>query len=137
MENLVVFSAYLSTIEAHPGRHQIIIFDSVLTNVGGHYNHHIGMFTVPKSGIYVFSWRIMCDPSGDIFTDIVVNSAITSAMRADGTGSNAVSSSTGLVVVHVNKNDVVHIRTNSADDIQGRIESYPDNRSTFSGWLLG
>jgi hypothetical protein len=136
-ETCVAFSAYLSVSEAHPGRHQTIIFDSLLTNVGSHYNQHNGVFTVPKSGSYVFSWRIGCDANEYIFTDIVVNSSIKSATRVDGRGLQAYTSTVGLVVLQVNKNDIVYIRTNSANDISGRIVSYHDNRATFSGWFLG
>lgn len=135
--NLVAFSAYLSASESHPGQHQTVIFDSVVTNVGNHYNQYSGMFTVPESGNYVFSWHIISVPNGHIFSDIVVNSSIKGATEADARGSKAISSATGLVVVQVNKNDIVFIRTNTVDSIQGAIVSYPDVRSTFSGWLLG
>jgi hypothetical protein len=95
------------------------------------------MFTAPTSGVYVFSWTVITGYNGYIFTDIVVNSSIKGAIKPDAQGLQAVSSAAALVVLQVNKNDVVFIRTNPIDNIQGEIISFPDQRTTFSGWLLG
>jgi hypothetical protein len=35
-----------------------IIFDHVITNIGGGYDKATGVFTVPTPGLYVMSWTI-------------------------------------------------------------------------------
>nr|XP_022310934.1 uncharacterized protein LOC111116241 [Crassostrea virginica] len=54
------FHAYMSTPETDPGPHHTFIFDRVVTNIGGNYNHHTGIFTATESGVYVFSWTVFC-----------------------------------------------------------------------------
>ncbi|XP_061190257.1 uncharacterized protein LOC133198130 [Saccostrea echinata] len=47
----VAFYSYLSHDENSPGHHQTIIFDNVVTNVGGKYNRHTGDFLCPEDGV--------------------------------------------------------------------------------------
>lgn len=66
----------MSTSESHPGQHQTIVFDVDVTNIGHGYSKNSGIFTVPVTGVYVFTWAIASyPPHGDYsFTEIVVNS---------------------------------------------------------------
>ncbi|XP_048751461.2 uncharacterized protein LOC125663200 [Ostrea edulis] len=47
----VAFYSYLSKSETNPGHHQTIIFDYIVTNIGGNYNHYSGIFTPPGNGV--------------------------------------------------------------------------------------
>lgn len=42
-------------------QHQTVIFDHVETNIGQAYNQHSGVFTVPISGVYIFSYTVFTD----------------------------------------------------------------------------
>ncbi|XP_052788754.1 collagen alpha-1(X) chain-like [Mya arenaria] len=44
-------------------RGQTIVFDSVVTDVGGGYNPETGVFTAPAEGLYVFSITVMVQMS--------------------------------------------------------------------------
>ncbi|XP_060593899.1 complement C1q-like protein 3 [Ruditapes philippinarum] len=48
----VAFMAQLSKILVNPPQHTVVIFDSVLTNVGGAYKPSSGMFLAPVNGTY-------------------------------------------------------------------------------------
>ncbi|XP_052820396.1 uncharacterized protein LOC128246245 [Mya arenaria] len=41
---------------------QTIVYDHVITNVGGAYHNKTGIFTTPVSGVYVFNVDTMLDP---------------------------------------------------------------------------
>ncbi|XP_052814273.1 uncharacterized protein LOC128241394 [Mya arenaria] len=52
----IAFTVSVSTKQIENlGKHQTIVFDHVITNVGGMYNPLTGIFHVPYSGTYVFS----------------------------------------------------------------------------------
>ena len=38
---------------------QKLIFDKVITNVGGAYSNTTGVFSCPSDGLFVFSWTLM------------------------------------------------------------------------------
>jgi len=61
-ETPVAFFATLTSHIVHAGQNQTIAFDRVLTNVGNAYNAHVGLFTAPVSGIYVFSVSLLSMP---------------------------------------------------------------------------
>jgi len=61
-ETPVAFFATLTSHIVHAGQNQIIAFDRVVTNVGNAYNPHVGAFTAPASGIYVFSVSLLSYP---------------------------------------------------------------------------
>ncbi|XP_061194756.1 uncharacterized protein LOC133202909 [Saccostrea echinata] len=49
------FYAYLGAHDSTPAPNKMVLFDTVKANVGNAYNPFSGVFTVPKSGVYVFS----------------------------------------------------------------------------------
>ena len=51
----IAFSAYLTDILSGLGVNHIILFDGITINEGSGYNQYTGVFTVPESGVYLFS----------------------------------------------------------------------------------
>ncbi|CAC5371061.1 unnamed protein product [Mytilus coruscus] len=134
----IAFYAYMPSNEPLPALNHILVFRSVQTNVGGHYNKFSGVFTVPENGIYVFTWTVVCDSQGDRITQVVVNAAVVGAAMCDSHGGGTYyRTTTGLVVVEVNQGEVVFIRTHPVYLGGKAIISAPDfHRTTFSGWKL-
>ena len=113
-----------------------IHFDTIVTNIGNHYNKHTGAFTAPQHGVYVFTWNLYCNTGGHIYSQLVVNSNVVGAMLTDAEGASSVRSVTGTVVVEVNQGDVVFVRTHPTLGHSGNLRSYSAWRSSFNGWKL-
>ncbi|XP_052814270.1 uncharacterized protein LOC128241391 [Mya arenaria] len=74
----IAFTVSVSTKQIENlGKHQTIVFDHVITNVGSMYNPLTGIFHVPYSGTYVFS--LTFNPGklmeSDTYLEIVQNGA--------------------------------------------------------------
>ena len=134
---IIAFYAYMSHNEVRPGPHHTIIFDVPITNVGNGYNHFSGIFSVPSSGVYVFSWTIADSPQGFIFSELIVNSDVIGGILTQTLTDDDRISTTGLVVKEVEAGNVVYVRTSPTGGIQGNIQSLsPAQRTSFSGWRL-
>ncbi|WAR31321.1 C1QL4-like protein [Mya arenaria] len=59
----VAFFATMSSVIASSSSRQTIVFNNVVTDVGGGYNSGTGVFIVPVDGLYVFSTTVMVDLS--------------------------------------------------------------------------
>lgn len=126
------FSVSLNThTDVTPNR--IIVFDDVMIDAGHGYNHGNGIYEVPATGVYVFTWSIRSgnNNGGNMITQLTVNGVVLSTTNADSDSRNW-ESATGLIVTSVSKGDHVYIKAYNA----GQVISYNLNRSTFSGWRL-
>ena len=132
----VAFYAYMSHTEASVGHHETFVFDHVVTNVGGNYNRHSGIFTSPIQGVYVFSWTLFCETEGYFYSEVVVNSNSVGAVVCSAQGATYARHSTGVVVVEINQADIVYIRTHPTDPNNGGVYSMSELRSSFTGWKL-
>jgi hypothetical protein len=115
-------------------RQYLLRFDVVKTNQGNGYHPNTGVFMVPETGIYVFTWTIRVYGTYRHSTELVV---ITKSMgivhlNAGGSWDDSV---TGIVVVHANSGDDVFLRT-LANANAGQIASDRGGRSSFAGWKL-
>ena len=126
------FYAYMSTDEPDPRGHHTLVYDIIQTNLGQGYNKNTGVFTVPKTGLYSFSWstRVECHLAHT--TELVINDRILGSTYAY-CGYNTV---TGHVVATVFQGDVIFVRTHSTSPGQGAIKSNEFGRSAFSGFLI-
>ncbi|CAC5426275.1 C1QL [Mytilus coruscus] len=134
--NQIAFYAYMDSHETNPGRHQTLIFDVVKTNVRSAYNKHSGLFISPDHGIYVFTWTIVSDLHGYIYSEIMINSAPFGSILTNSEDITDDHTVTGIVVAEVNQGDVVYIRTNPNVSIKGQILSDTFHRTSFSGWKI-
>lgn len=95
------------------------------------------MFTAPTDGVYVFTWTILTNGYSFAFTQIVVNSQVITSLVTDSQEINDTHSTTGMVVVSINREDLVFIRTHPTAISLGKIFSLETHgRPSFSGWKL-
>ncbi|KAL3853131.1 hypothetical protein ACJMK2_016701 [Sinanodonta woodiana] len=134
----VAFMAYRDTPLTNIGLNQKLVFDKVATNEGNGYSAITGIFTVPISGIYFFTWmtahaKTVVSPDTDLVTGIVVNGEYkvhTAAVVTHGfnMGGNS-------AVFRLNAADNVWIGVSLGNGIYSNSGSrwyYP----TFSGFLV-
>lgn len=116
--DIVAFCAYMSTTEVSPTRHHVLVFDDVKTNIGSAFNRISGMFTAPIDGAYVFTWTIFSDRHSDSYinSQIVVNTEAFTSMITDSDEVGDFHSSTGVIVLNLNRVDSVYIRTHPTDN---------------------
>lgn len=132
----VAFHAYMSHHEENVGHHQTIIFDQVITDAGGNYNRHTGVFTSPSQGAYAFSWTLYCLGEGYFNSELVANSNVVGALFCSGEGATGIRHTTGVVVININQGDVVFVRTHPTGTVIGKVYSTISSRSSFTGWKL-
>ncbi|XP_071153311.1 complement C1q-like protein 4 [Mytilus edulis] len=130
---VIAFHAYISK-HVFPGAGRRLVFDVTKTNEGKGYNSHTGVFTCPKSGMYVFIWAIRVW-SGEHSTELMINDSVygSTFLRAKNGDDESVS---GTVVAHVSKGDTVYVRNHSVFAGDGKIGSNLHGKPTFSGWLV-
>ncbi|XP_063419935.1 caprin-2-like [Mytilus trossulus] len=130
---VIAFHAYISK-HVFPGAGRRFVFDVTKTNQGKGYNNHTGVFTCPKTGMYVFVW-VMRSLAGEHSTELMINDSVygSTFLRAKNGDDGSVS---GTVVAHVTKGDSVYVRNHSVLAGDGMIASNLHGQSTFSGWLL-
>ncbi|XP_063412607.1 complement C1q-like protein 4 [Mytilus trossulus] len=130
----VAFYAYLSKTEAI-SPHHTLIFDHVETNVGQAYNQHSGAFTVPISGVYMFSYTVFPNGAGSFASvELTVNSMPHGAIFVDSSSADGdFTGCTGFVVLALKQGDICLVRFHSTYQSAGKIESDSFMRSSFSG----
>lgn len=132
----VAFYAYMSATESLPSIHHILVFNAIKTNIGEGYNKHSGMFTAPAAGVYVLTCTIYSGDHGATAFGIFVNDGMVGSTfgETDDVGGDY-DSETAIVVVSLNQNDDVYIR--STIRCTTNIESIAhDTRTSFAGWKL-
>ncbi|KAK3104977.1 hypothetical protein FSP39_014499, partial [Pinctada imbricata] len=106
-----------------------IVYDKVITNIGGAYNSNTGIFTCPSPGTYVFTWSTMSISSSRACYAYIYhngNQLLESySVEANG-GYYEVASNT--IVLTLTVGDHVWIQTATGTHCYG----YP--YTAFSGW---
>ena len=136
LPSTVAFFAQMSSNipEAEATGNRVIVFDVVKTNAGNGYHPSTGVFIVPESGYYVFSWTFRNGENQYHSTELVVNNSVENIIRHHS-GPGSWLSGTGVAVLHVNRGDDVYVRI-SALSHYGDIHSDNYGRSSFTGWKL-
>ncbi|XP_056002065.1 uncharacterized protein LOC130049055 [Ostrea edulis] len=130
----IAFYAYMSSTLNNPGGHHTLIFDVTDTNEGNGYYAHLGVFMVPKSGTYFFSWTMSLDSSSYHSTELIVNTQAHGAIYIS-TSSSKRDCVTGNLILKLKEQDEVFIRT--SDDYNfNEIVSDAYSRTSFSGFLI-
>lgn len=129
----VAFHAYLSTsTQSGLRQHHTLVFDSVRVNKGNGYNKGDGIFIVPQTGVYVFTWTVTVQVHGWASVEIVVNEEVIGSAFADG--NTSWDEGSGIVLVEVNTGDHVFLRMQ--ENGMHVVNSNARGRTTFSGWKL-
>lgn len=126
----VSFSATAVRHQYEARQDQTLVFEEVLTNVGGCYNHVSGEFTAPVAGTYFIHSTVLSGNGAEIWLSITVNNTRKAKFYARGTDGRHDTASQALVLV-LNKGDVVSAK-NEYDG--GKI--YGQTYTTFSGFLI-
>ncbi|XP_048770964.2 collagen alpha-1(X) chain-like [Ostrea edulis] len=110
----------------------ILKFNTVLTNLGNHYNPTDGIFIAPVHGLYMFHWTMNCYTSGSNHcgTSLRVNSALKGQIYSGEDGSGYHHTGSNTVIVEVQAGQHVWIQTTSWSNV--RIYTW----SSFAGCLL-
>ncbi|XP_062571692.1 C1q-related factor-like [Saccostrea cucullata] len=132
-EGNVAFYAYMSTSLVNPSSFHTLIFDTVITNDGNGYHPNTGVFIVPESGLYVFTWVMRQWTHATHGTELMVNKISSGSVFLHSmTDDHSV---TGLVVIHANQGDDVFVRT-QVDNNYGNIGSDYHGKTSFAGWKI-
>ena len=112
----------------------LIIFDNVITNLGGGYNSSTGIFACPSDGAYVFTWTHMTQNGNHCYVYLNINGTIQDQLQAfahlGGFKHTAYSQPTMTGTFQLSKGDNVSVHTTSCSYYYGS----PYN--AFSGWKL-
>ncbi|XP_062581390.1 uncharacterized protein LOC134243181 [Saccostrea cucullata] len=108
----IAFYAYINTPLNNPGGHHTLIFDTVKTNQGAGYHPHVGMFIVPRTGTYFFTWTLSLWTSSNHGAELVVNTVAYGSIYVDTTDKR--DSNTGNVILNVNEGDEITIMDKSS-----------------------
>ncbi|KAH3721010.1 hypothetical protein DPMN_063922 [Dreissena polymorpha] len=129
--DLVAFFATLDHPASNLGVGQNLKFDNVITNIGSAYNPHFGGFIAPVSGVYVFMSTLLSFAGHEDNFELKRNGATVCKMHVAGTGGGNNDSTSGSVVLYLDKGDVIAIQNiNLGEGVLGNQYSY------FSGFLL-
>ena len=116
------------------GGHHILLFDIIKSNLGQGLHPTMGVFSAPKSGVYVFTWTIRVYDNSYHSIELVVNGQVVGALCSySGAGDNDTGSTTA--VVSINEGEDVYLRTRINYN-GGVISSDSYGYSSFAGWKL-
>ncbi|CAG2222253.1 unnamed protein product [Mytilus edulis] len=74
-----------------------VVFETVILNIGGHYDQYDGIFVASRKGVYMFSWTVSIQSSKYVVTELVVEDKIIStAGNTDNNGGHHSASMTSL-----------------------------------------
>ena len=112
----------------------VIIFNQNVLDTAGGYNSGNGIYTVPVSGTYVFTWTVYCNSRAWATTQLMINHNEYGKSFANSQDTPDTHTSTGLVVASVNRGDTVFVRFAPSENSGYIYSTFGFN--TFSGWIL-
>lgn len=106
----VAFTATFAT-NHHSSNNELLIFPTIISNVGDDYNSQDGVFTAPTYGTYVFFCKITgsTNPS-DLYFEFMLNESAKSRNLVYGRLSNPYRTASNLIVLRLSLGDRVWIR---------------------------
>ncbi|XP_045159320.2 complement C1q-like protein 4 [Mercenaria mercenaria] len=126
----VTFFAKAKSNQLSMNKHQTLIFEDVVTNIGSTYDRTCGKFVAPKSGTYVFFSTVLGRNNAMIFLYLAVNDRRIVNFCAHGL-SDGHDSTSVTVPLQLDTGDIVTIKNNKdGGNIHG------NEYSSFGGFLL-
>ena len=123
-------------IVEHVGTNQHIVFNTIVTNIGGAYHALQGLFIVPRSGLYLITSSILADHttgSIGVHAAIVVNGNTVAKMFAFAEpASGHRDQGAQTVFLNLTKDDEVWVKNINFKDVTVGGDKY----ATFSGCLI-
>ncbi|KAK3580250.1 hypothetical protein CHS0354_012778 [Potamilus streckersoni] len=113
------------------GVHHTIIFDHVITNIGGAYHPHTGVFITPIDGVYVFNLRAVARARTWEWLELVKDGSWIQSILADAGSFDSFATGSLVAVLELNKGNEVWVRTGG-----GTGEIHGSSYTFFSAWLL-
>ncbi|XP_063415957.1 complement C1q-like protein 2 [Mytilus trossulus] len=133
---ITAFYAYMSNIDANPGKGHTLKFDVIKTNINGGYNPFSGIFTVPVDGVYVFTFNLRLYSGVYGAYEIIKNAEVEGAAVGIITGTSTQLQVTETIVFSADKGDIVYVRTHPTLTQTGGVWTNEHGRSMFAGWLI-
>jgi len=109
--------------------------DFQVIDVGDGYNSQDGIFDVPVTGVYVFTYTIYT-AHHYIRTELVINGQVKTTAMTDAEWVNEVRTSTAIIVTPANAGDHVFVRRADTLSECNIYSSITYVVPTFSGWIL-
>jgi hypothetical protein len=116
--------------------HHVLVFDVVSINLGNGYHPTTGVYMVPDTGVYVFTWSFRNHDGGYHSVELIKNTEVVAVLY-----SRAVAIAidhhqvSRTAVVFTTKGDDIFVRTRASWSV-GEISSDEEGRSYFAGWKL-
>ncbi|KAF7650893.1 hypothetical protein LDENG_00119010 [Lucifuga dentata] len=130
----VIFSAAADGNE-HIGPFNIettLIYGTVITNIGGSFNQHTGIFTAPIAGVYYFVFFCHAGGGHPLTLYLYKNNQLLSMTHDHSSSADGADNGGNAVFVQLQKGDQVYVRLGANTHV------WPRQRiTTFSGFLLG
>ena len=129
----VGFTAYANTGYPTPYNvNDIVIFDEVLSNFGGHYNPVTSSFICPWHGVYLMNAHVLGGLSDFMLLNLMRNSELLAEINMDEL--TGVHNQGGMTIMtECDRGDILWIRAGYT----GTIAAYPGQRYTsFTAYML-
>ncbi|KAF0030722.1 hypothetical protein F2P81_017453 [Scophthalmus maximus] len=117
------------------GGDEVVIYEHVFLNLGGHYNGSTGVFTVPQAGLYTFAVTLHSDAGAPrsplaACTGLQVNGRVAAEAREQNADDQE-DSATAVVLLQLNAGDAVAVKL-----LKGCFLCDESHYNTFSAFLL-
>ncbi|CAG2241422.1 C1QL [Mytilus edulis] len=130
------FYAYMGGALTTQDQDRTLIFNIVKTNIHDAYNPHNGIFTVPFTGVYGFTFSVREDGSSYGSYEIMNNGVPVGSAIGIVEGTNIQQQVIRTVIISADKGNEISVRTHSSLPHHGLILSNTHGRSMFAGWLI-
>ena len=110
---------------------EIVVFDVVISNFGGHYNPDTSSFVCPFDGVYLVNVNVQAYYGEQVHVDIMRNDIILVEAFADDQ-SGLLTQASNTVMTECQRGDVLWIRSASSATMLYAVY----RRSTFSAFLM-
>lgn len=131
----VAFYVHLTTSLPSPGANQIIKFDHVMVNIGNGYHNNTGVFIVPTSGVYVFSWSIRLKGGSVHSAELVVNNETHGKVYLDASHLDGHVSAGSIARLQAGDDVYMRVKAGVCHN-RGAIFSDVCGWSSFMGWKI-